>query len=112
MAIRTKDEILAAVRDYIGEDPGELGLTLLEDVSDSFADQSASDLDWDSDTNPWKTKYIELDATWRKRYANRFIVSGNDAAIVQTEDVISPSSPAGDAVPANLISFDDLFKEV
>lgn len=64
MAVRTRDELITAVNEIIGETPDDNGLSLLEDISDTFASYS--------DTEDWKTKYEENDAEWRKRYKERF----------------------------------------
>lgn len=64
MAVRTRDELITAVNTIIGKTPDDNGLSLLEDISDTFESYD--------DTEDWKTKYEENDAEWRKRYKERF----------------------------------------
>lgn len=66
MAVRTRDEILAAIRSRLGDDTSDDALTIIEDIDDTFADYETRTGD------DWKSKYDELDAQWRKRYRDRF----------------------------------------
>ena len=76
MAVRTRDELITAVNTIIGETPDNNGLSLLEDISDTFASYN--------DTEYWKTKYEENDAEWRKRYKERF--EGKKVVVEESED--------------------------
>lgn len=76
MAVRTRDELITAVNTIIGETPNDNGLSLLEDISDTFASYD--------DTEDWKTKYEENDAEWRKRYKERF--EGKKVVVEESED--------------------------
>lgn len=76
MAVRTRDELITAVNTIIGETPDDNGLSLLEDISDTFASYD--------DTEDWKTKYEENDAEWRKRYKERF--EGKKVIMEENED--------------------------
>lgn len=76
MAVRTRDELITAVNTIIGETPDNNGLSLLEDISDTFASYD--------DTEDWKTKYEENDAEWRKRYKERF--EGKKVVAEESED--------------------------
>lgn len=76
MAVRTRDELITAVNTIIGETPDDNGLSLLEDISDTFASYD--------DTEDWKTKYEENDAEWRKRYKERF--EGKNVIVEENED--------------------------
>lgn len=92
MAVRTRDELITAVNTIIGETPDDNGLSLLEDISDTFASYD--------DTEDWKTKYEENDAEWRKRYKERF--EGKEVIIEEK----------GDDEPKEKTKFEDLFEEV
>lgn len=92
MAVRTRDELITAVNTIIGETPDDNGLSLLEDISDTFASYD--------DTEDWKTKYEENDAEWRKRYKERF--EGKEVIVEENED----------DEPKEKAKFEDLFKEV
>lgn len=92
MAVRTLDELITAVNAIIGETPDDSGLSLLEDISDTFASYS--------DTEDWKSKYEENDAEWRKRYKERF--EGKKVDIEEIEDGETKEKT----------KFEDLFEEV
>lgn len=64
MAISTKEDLVARLTASFGEDLSDDNISLLEDLSDT--------IDSFSDTEDWKTKYEENDASWRKRYKERF----------------------------------------
>ena len=64
MAVSTKEDLVARLTASFGENLSDDNISLLEDVSDT--------LDSFLDTEDWKTKYEENDASWRKRYKERF----------------------------------------
>lgn len=105
MAVRGRDEMLAALRSRIGDDTSDDALTLIEDFTDTLSDYESRVGD------DWKSKYEENDRTWRQKYRDRFFQSpsngeGNttgDAVITDNvDDLISESEPK---------SFDSLFTE-
>lgn len=77
MAVKTKEEILAAIRTRIGEDDSDEALALLEDVSDTLDEKSGGE--------DWKKKYEENDKAWRTKYKERFMSSGKEK---ETEEEI------------------------
>lgn len=68
MAVISKDELLQAISNRIGDDTSDEALALLEDVSDTLTDFDAR-LNDDTD---WKQKYEENDKQWREKYRDRF----------------------------------------
>lgn len=64
MAVKTVDEIMAKVREIIGEDDSDEAIGFIEDISDT--------LESFSNTEDWKTKYEENDKKWREKYRDRF----------------------------------------
>lgn len=110
MAVITKDDLLARVSGYIGEDDSDDAIGLLEDVSDTLNDFEAR-----SGTD-WEKKYNENDANWRKRYMERFrsIDVDKDTAD-QVEVVQQPESEAtethDDGENPEEITIDDLFED-
>lgn len=64
MAVKTVDEIMAKVREIIGEDDSDEAIGFIEDISDTFESFS--------NTEDWKTKYEENDKKWREKYRDRF----------------------------------------
>lgn len=82
MAVLSKEDLIAKLNASFGENLSDDNISLLEDVSDT--------IDSFSDTEDWKTKYEENDASWRKRYKERFegkedYIPGNEPKIEQYE---------------------------
>ena len=99
MAIKTRDEIMEAIRKRIGEDTSDEAIALLEDVTDTFTDYETRV----ADKTDWKTKYDEMDASWRKKYMDRFSgKTGEDIKEEQEEQIKEDSEPR---------TFDELFTE-
>lgn len=99
MAVKTRDEIVEAVRERIGEDTSDEAISLLEDVTDTFTDYETRV----ADKTDWKTKYNELDASWRKKYMERFSgKTGEEVKKEQEEQIKDDSEPR---------TFDELFTE-
>ena len=99
MAVKTRDEIVEAVRKRIGEDTSDEAISLLEDVTDTFTDYETRV----ADKTDWKTKYDEMDASWRKKYMDRFSgKTGEEVKEEQEEQIKDDSEPR---------TFDELFTE-
>lgn len=99
MAVKTRDEIIEAIRKRIGEDTSDEAISLLEDVTDTFTDYETKVLD----KTDWKTKYDEMDASWRKKYMDRFSgKTGGEVIDEQIEQIKDDSEPR---------TFDELFTE-
>lgn len=99
MAVKTRDEIVEAVKKRIGEDTSDEAISLLEDVTDTFADYETRV----ADKTDWKTKYDEMDASWRKKYMDRFSgKTGEEVKEEQEEQIKDDSEPR---------TFDELFTE-
>lgn len=96
MAIRTREEINTALAAFIGDNTSDEAISLLEDVTDTMADLSAAA------GEDWKTKYDELDKSWRERYKQRF----TEGPAVPPLTVDGPAEPA----PVKR-DYKDLFKE-
>lgn len=88
MAVLSKEDLIAKLTRSFGEDLSDDNLVLLEDVSDT--------IDSLRDKEDWKTKYEENDASWRKRYKDRFEGKTDDSEL-EIETYESPKN------------FDDLF---
>lgn len=99
MAVRTREEILEAIRSRIGEDTSDESISLLEDITDTMEDYETRV----ADKTDWKNKYDELDATWRRKYIERFSgKSGEDFKNEQEEQIKDDDEPR---------TFDELFTE-
>lgn len=95
MAIKSRDEILASVRERLGEDTSDEALAFVTDVADTLADfeQKASG------QTDWEKKYRENDEAWRKKYRDRFFSDGDD----DDDDVPPPQNN-------KKLTFENLFK--
>lgn len=99
MAVRTREEILEAIRSRIGEDTSDESISLLEDITDTMEDYETRV----ADKTDWKNKYDELDTTWRRKYIERFSgKSGEDIKNEQEEQIKDDNEPR---------TFDELFTE-
>ena len=79
MAVKTVDEIMAKVREIIGEDDSDEAIGFIEDISDT--------LESFSNAEDWKTKYEENDKKWREKYRDRFFTSKEE---VEEDDIEEP----------------------
>lgn len=99
--VKTKDEILEAIKSRIGEDNSDETIAFLEDITDTlndYEDKTKTDTDW-------KAKYEENDKEWRKRYTDRFFNNDNgngDNGSDEKDETEEPKTPT---------TFDELFGE-
>lgn len=96
--VKNKDEILAALKDVLGDDASETAISLVEDVSDTLNDFDTKT----KDSTNWEQKYYENDASWAKRYRDRFFNNADDPDIDEPE-------PQPRETP---LTFEELFEEV
>lgn len=98
MSVKSKTEILDAIKDKFGDDTSDSTLSFLEDVSDTFDDLESRS----NDSTDWKAKYEENDKAWRQKYHDRFFSSDEDNHDDNNED-----DEGGNDAPK---TFEDLFK--
>lgn len=102
MAVRTREEILDAVRARLGDDTSDEAIALVEDLTDTMGDyeQRAGE--------DWEQRYRDNDAAWRQRYRDRFFGTGE----VDGEEGQRPAGPLPDDPPEEdktPKTFEDLF---
>lgn len=100
MAVKTREEILESFKTRLGENPDDESISFLEDVTDTLDDFEKRAK---GDGTDWKTKFEENDASWRKKYTERFF-SGEPQPDPKPEP-----KPEPDNTPR---TFSDLFKEI
>ena len=83
MAVLNKEEFLSRLQERIGEDTSDEAMTFIEDMTDTFNDMETRS-NGQSDEE-WKTKYEELDKSWREKYKARFFNSETTPADVKGE---------------------------
>ena len=80
MMVKTKEEIINQIADYIGENPDDSGLLLLENVTDTLSETvTAGDVE-----EQIRAAVAAKDEEWRKRYRDRFL-SGPDPEEITEE---------------------------
>ena len=100
MAVKTREEILESFKTRLGENPDDESISFLEDVTDTLDDFEKRA---NGDGTDWKSKYEENDASWRKKYTERFFSDEPDP------DPKPEPKPEPDNTPR---TFSDLFKEI
>jgi hypothetical protein len=103
LAVRTRDEIMNAIKARLGDDTSDETLSIIEDVNDTFSDYETRS------GEDWKSKYDELDASWRKRYRDRFFQSPGDKNT--TKDGVVDDNTGDLQGEGKEKTFDDLFEE-
>lgn len=100
MAILTKAELLAKLKERTSEDTGDDTLKFIEDVADTLTDFESKA----KDTTDWEKKYKENDEQWRKKYKERFFT----APIKEEEQ---EEQEDDDAPKLEKLTYENLFKE-
>lgn len=102
--VRSKEELLNALKNVVGDNTADEVLSLLEDLSDSM-DEYETRI---SESGDWKRKYEENDAEWRKRYRERFFGNGDPGGgttyLEVTQEVVEVEEETPD------IGVDELYK--
>lgn len=107
MAVKSKEDILSAIKDKFKDDTTDSTLSFIEDVSDTINDLESKA----SGEQNWKQKYEDNDKQWREKYKERFF-SGAPAKKEEQEEEHDPEEKVpgyrDDGTP---MSFNDLFKK-
>lgn len=101
MGVKTKEELIQAVVTRIGEDSDDEAIALIEDVTDTLNDFESKIA---GDGEDWKSKYDELDKSWREKYISRF-TDGNSKSIDDNDDTNN------DVEGNEPMAYEDLFEE-
>lgn len=96
MAVKTREDILTAIKAKLGEQTDDDTIALLEDVTDTFTDLEEKAK---GDGTDWKKKYEETDEAWRKKYTERFYSAEP-----------KPDEPIPNKETEEIKNFSDLFK--
>lgn len=103
MSVKSKKEILEAVKTRLGDDQSDDALAFIEDVSDTFDDYEMRSK---GDGVDWKKKYEENDAEWRRKYKERFFSEADEQTKQQT------TKDANDGMDNDeKLTYEKLFKE-
>lgn len=96
--VKTKDEIMAAIRERIGEDSGDSALELIENISDTIDDYEAR---IKGDGKDWKAEAEKIDKEWREKYKARFFGEVDEGR----------EEPVDVDTEKKALKYEDLFKE-
>ena len=99
--VKSKDEILTAIRDRIGDDTSDSALSLLEDVTDTITDFESKAK---GDGKDWKAEAERIEKEWREKYKARFF--GGEEGVEKSETIVS------DEPDEKNYTFESLFEEV
>lgn len=100
--VRTKDDLLAMIKDKIGEGTSDEDISLIEDINDTYSDLETRI----SEAGDWKAKYEENDASWRTKYKERFFTKD-----VSEDAEISDDRDKADEGTHEALKYEDLFTE-
>lgn len=103
MAVLDREKFMSRLQERIGEDTSDEAMTFIEDMTDTFNDLETRSNG--NDNEQWKTKYEELDKSWREKYKARFFSSETTPGETienQKEDVVDDGDEK---------TFNDLFEE-
>ena len=103
MAVVTRDELMERIRSRIGEDTSDEALVLIEDFTDTFTNLETRT------GEDWKSKYDELDKTWREKYKARFFQKPDDKET--TPEDVKEDNKVDLKDESKEKSFDELFTE-
>lgn len=99
MAVKSKEEILEAVKKYVGEDVSDEAIGFIEDLTDTLGDRE--------DPEDWKQKYQDLDTEWRNRYKARFFEASETDP--EEDDAVEIAPMVTGEIKTK---FEELFEEV
>ena len=100
MSVKTKDEILASIKEHFADDSSDEAIRFIEDVTDTFSDLESRA---NGDGTDWKAeaKRIEADAEAYAKYKARFFSASDE----------EPDEPDPEFDEVKPMKFEDLFKE-
>lgn len=97
MAIKTKEELLASLKQSFGDNTDDATLSLIEDVTDTYDDLNSKAK---PDGKDWKAEAERIDKEWRQKYHDRFFNPVEDE-----KDPLDAGDPE-----LKKYRFEDLFK--
>lgn len=100
MAVVTKEEILNAINEIVGEDSSDKVISLIENVTDTIDSLTEAA----ADSTDWKQKYEDNDNEWRAKYKARFFDTGDDESVEDVEQVVEDDE-------VEKTTYEDLFEE-
>lgn len=82
MAVRSREELMTSMNAVLGERTDDEALNFIQDFTDTYDDLS-------SHTGTYtEEQYNDLDASWRKKYKERFFAGGTSDS---DDDMVQPN---------------------
>lgn len=97
MAVRTKEELLEAVKVHYGDDTSDDTLLFIEDISDTLNDYESKV----TSSGDWENKYNELAVKYKERFFD------DDGKVSKNNSDPTDPDPGDYVVPQ---TYDDLFE--
>ena len=107
MAVLTREDFVARVKDRIGEATDDDSIAFLEDMTDTYESLTANGADeWKQKYEDAEKRYQDNDKSWREKYRNRFF----DKVEKIKEDVKDDQMEEGSGASGSDMRIEDLFK--
>ena len=107
MAVLTREDFVARVKDRIGEATDDDSIAFLEDMTDTYESLTANGADeWKQKYEDAEKRYQDNDKSWREKYRNRFF----DKVEKIKEDVKEDQMEEGSGASGSNMRIEDLFK--
>lgn len=81
MAVRTRDEIMAQLQTFIGEDTSDEALSFVQDVSDTLGNDNSAER-----ITELETQLRTQDDEWRKKYRDAFFTGKPDESFKDDDE--------------------------
>ena len=82
-----KEDVLKALKDYIGDDTGDSAIELMETVSDAINESDASEIETlKGKVAELEQKVVDTENTWREKYMKRFTDNTPETTTKETKD--------------------------
>ena len=76
--VKTKDEIMTEIKEYIGDRSDDQTIALVENISDTIDDYAAH--------GDYDTKLMAVEEEWRKKYMERFFEGDKEEKITEVKE--------------------------
>lgn len=72
MAVKTKDELMTTLKDFLGDNTSDEAIALVQDISDTLGDSNAQTV------AELRQQLVDQDNSWRKKYRDTFFSGTSD----------------------------------
>lgn len=107
MAVLDRDTFFQRVKERVGDATDDETLAFVEDITDTYNDLETRAK---GDGTDWKQKYEDSEATWRRKYRERFF-AGDPVGGVTTPEAVVTNHAEDSQEEEKEKTFDELFEE-